>query len=662
MKAGKIFFSGKVSQRASGLLRFLKGHLFLVIVLWVLIIPFCLAPLNKNILEIPTRLSWVGYGGFCTDWVYARWHEVHSNEELKVDGDAWQWLGYAAKHGMVTGSVPKNGSVAVWGSDVGGGTGHVAFVEQVYSPNSFKVTEMNWSCGRWCKDTRDVTMYSDIHFIYSVFVAPTVTQCNEHDRCRGSGLAVYFIERGKKRLIPNPETLDYLDNEFGGNIKDVSDSILNGYPIGRGVPSITWSDMADYVLIKTSSDNAIFLMSHGFKRYLFNFDQIDSGDGDFYYPSDIRVISQTEFNSIPFGPALYLNGQLARGSSSLAVYLMDRNKKRLVPNLETLQSRGFKPEVIHDIPQGAVDTMATGRGVPSITWSNTADGILIRGVSKDWTYVMKAGQKRYLFTYDQIDPNDGDFYYSSDVRVLTDAEVNQISTGTPMVWNEQLLRPIGTLDVYVVECNKKRHLPNLQTLQSRNLQAKNIIDIDQGIVDMIPSGRVVPDINWLNTHDNILLQKKGSSDIWLMKGGKRQTLSSFDNIDPDDGDFYYPSDVRTVNSLADIPIQPLDLHLALILSRAYWASYADYQAHKLSVDFTIRNSSDNDAHEVVLTASNNSQGVSNLTSLPLNVGDILKDADKQITLTYNVQPGIHNFRVKLAATAKDANTYLHTYP
>ncbi|RJO61537.1 CHAP domain-containing protein [candidate division WS5 bacterium] len=639
----------------------LRKHLLLSIILGLIIGVVCFLPLKSNISSMHSLIKWTGFGGYCTDWAYARWGEAHPGKELKVNGNAWEWYGYASSHGMPTGSAPQVGSVAVWDKYVGGAAdvGHVAYVEQVYSNTSFRVSEMNWGCGRYCRSERNVSLVSGIHFIYP---QQQVVQCNEHDRCKGTGPDVYFIERGKKRLVPNPETRDYLNNRFGGNVKIVPDDQITRYPGGRSVPSITWHYTHDYILVKNISNNWTYIMSSGVKRYLFSYDQIDTGDGDFYYPSDVREISDSEFNSIPYGPALYWNGQLLASTISPEVYVIERNKKRLIPDLQTLLSRGYKPENIFHIPQESINPIQKGRGVPNSKWSNTADNILIKGTSNDWTYVMKGGEKRYLFNYDQVDPDDDDFYYPSDVRKLTDTEITLIPTGVPMTWDKQMIRILNKLEIYVIEKNKKRYLPNIDTLLSRGLGTEKIIDIPQGVVDMIAKGRQVPDVNWPNTHDNVLLRKNGSTDIWLMRNGFRNKLKNLTDIDPIDGDSYYESDIRQVASLQNIPVQTLELPLSLSMTKIYWASRTDYDARELSVDFLIKNTGDNDAYNVTLTGSTNNKDVVTLTVLPKVVGDIFAGQEKKITVKYRIPVSTSRFRANLSATAEDFNEYLHTYP
>ncbi len=121
---------------------------------------------------------WAGLGGYCTDYVWARWPQIHPGERLLIDGpyggDAWAWYPNAVHNGMSTGQMPEVGSVAVWGIGVGGSgsLGHVAVVEKVYSSISFQVSEMNWSCGRSCIDHRNITLQPGINFIYATNHSP----------------------------------------------------------------------------------------------------------------------------------------------------------------------------------------------------------------------------------------------------------------------------------------------------------------------------------------------------------------------------------------------------------------------------------------------------------------------------------------------------------
>lgn len=91
---------------------------------------------------------------------------VASLRTVTWGGNADQWAGSAAAHGMPEGMTPEVGAIVVWGA--GGGYdaqyGHVAYVRAVLSPTSFVVDEDNFLT---VPDQRAVYTLSDVEaFIY----------------------------------------------------------------------------------------------------------------------------------------------------------------------------------------------------------------------------------------------------------------------------------------------------------------------------------------------------------------------------------------------------------------------------------------------------------------------------------------------------------------
>jgi hypothetical protein len=475
---------------------------------------------------------------------------------------------------------------------------------------------------------------------------------------KDNGLDIFFIERGKRRYIPDKTTLTDLSTRFG-NVVKICDGVLYTLPSGRQVPNVSWSNNHDNILVKGSS-SALFVMKSGEKRFLSSFDQIDPDDHDFFYPSDVRTITDNELHSYPTGPPIYKDGQVFKNYSN-EVFVIDRGKRRYVPTTETFNARGFSWSSLVVIPDDWIQKIPKGRALPDINWSNNHDNVLVKG-SDNRIFVLKSGQRRYIFSWDQVDTDDKDFFYPSDVRNISNQELTSIPIGAPLYFEGLLLADGNSGVVYIIEKGKKRPFLNPETFLGRACSWSSLIIIPQTELGLIPSGRVIPDVNWPNTHDNVLLQEGGSNDIWLMRNGMRGRIGSWDDIDPVDGDFYYPSDVRIITSLKDIPIQPLDLPLSLSMAKVYWASYADYQAKQLSVDYAIKNTGKNNATEVIITGSNNTKDVTTLTTLPILVGNISQEEQKVITVKYNVPNSTARFRASITATAKDSNEYVHIYP
>ncbi|RJO61577.1 hypothetical protein C4544_02485 [candidate division WS5 bacterium] len=104
-----------------------------------------------------------------------------------------------------------------------------------------------------------------------------------------------------------------------------------------------------------------------------------------------------------------------------------------------------------------------------------------------------------------------------------------------------------------------------------------------------------------------------------------------------------------------------NLPLSVGVAQIYWGSYADYLARELLVDYRIFNRGVNDALNVVITESNNTNGVIAI-NLPATVGNVPAGSTGIGTVRYSVPPNADFFRARLAATAEDAVGYPHMYP
>jgi hypothetical protein len=93
----------------------------------------------------------------------------------------------------------------------------------------------------------------------------------------------------------------------------------------------------------------------------------------------------------------------------------------------------------------------------------------------------------------------------------------------------------------------------------------------------------------------------------------------------------------------------------------YWASFADYTAHMLSVDWTVNNVGATDATNVQITGSTNSNGVTLSTSLPASVGDISGGGSGGVTLVYDVGH-VGSWHTSTTASAEDCAANSYTYP
>ena len=102
-----------------------------------------------------------------------------------------------------------------------------------------------------------------------------------------------------------------------------------------------------------------------------------------------------------------------------------------------------------------------------------------------------------------------------------------------------------------------------------------------------------------------------------------------------------------------------NLHLAQ--NRTYWASYADYVNHDLSVDYSITNSG-GDATNLRVVYLTSSNGVLPLTGTPSPLGSLASGASVPATIHYLVPTGVSTFRTTTYVTCSDPFGGSYSYP
>ncbi len=95
----------------------------------------------------------------------------------------------------------------------------------------------------------------------------------------------------------------------------------------------------------------------------------------------------------------------------------------------------------------------------------------------------------------------------------------------------------------------------------------------------------------------------------------------------------------------------------------YWASLADYQDRKLSVEYRMANTGNDDALAVTVAASYcNNDLVDLVTETPLVVGDIQPSASRTLTLRYHVPVAVMRFNTLTYAFCLDGAGGTRWYP
>ncbi|MHB1325764.1 MAG: YncE family protein [Thermoleophilia bacterium] len=101
--------------------------------------------------------------------------------------------------------------------------------------------------------------------------------------------------------------------------------------------------------------------------------------------------------------------------------------------------------------------------------------------------------------------------------------------------------------------------------------------------------------------------------------------------------------------------------LTLSRTRTYWASLADYEARKLSVNYSVGNGGTANAANVSIVGSTSTASVTAASALPMPAGNIAAGGSAAITLQYNVPVSTTAFMTSTYATAQNGAS-VYTYP
>ncbi len=182
---------------------------------------------------------------------------------------------------------------------------------------------------------------------------------------------VFIIERGRRRLVPDGPTLASLDRSLGGGPVAASDLILEGYRAGRQVPSVTWPDNHDGVLVKGPAGGGVYVMKGGFRHLIPNFNVNDPDDGDLYYPQDVRTIPAAKLDLLPLGAPITENGEIVASSPAGPFYLARDGSRRLIPDKDTFNDLGLEAEAITLMPPADLALLPEGPPLDSTALEDT---------------------------------------------------------------------------------------------------------------------------------------------------------------------------------------------------------------------------------------------------------------------------------------------------
>lgn len=102
--------------------------------------------------------------------------------------------------------------------------------------------------------------------------------------------------------------------------------------------------------------------------------------------------------------------------------------------------------------------------------------------------------------------------------------------------------------------------------------------------------------------------------------------------------------------------------LLLSAAGANWSSYADYVNRLLTVSFDVGNQGPTEARSINIVAADASHGVTEVSQLPVSVGNLGTGTSSRLNLVYRVPAGVTQFNTRIYSTAVSTDGVLLYYP
>ena len=255
-----------------------------------------------------------------------------------------------------------------------------------------------------------------------------------------------------------------------------------------------WFGTTSGRVIKLSTPGSgLFLVENGTKR---SFESIEAFYSHGYNWSDVVVVSDYVFNSIPLGASLGLNiaaynGKLIKLSAPLSgVFLIENGTKRSIDSADTFYSYNYRwsdvitisDYVFNSIPLGA----SLGLNIAAYNGKLIKLSAPLSGV-----FLIENGTKR------SIDSADTFYSYNyrwSDVITISDYVFNSIPLGASLglniaAYNGKLIKLSAPLSgVFLIENGTKRSIDSADTFYSYNYRWSDVITISDYVFNKIPLG------------------------------------------------------------------------------------------------------------------------------------------------------------------------------
>lgn len=313
---------------------------------------------------------------------------------------------------------------------------------------------------------------------------------------KGSGSAVYLMNKGTKSAVPNLEVL----SAWGYAINDATilpDKEINAIPNGPALSVVSKANNSNAVYKIEAGKKAPFPSANIFYSWGFSFNQVAS------LSPELIAIPASENNL-----SLFAKVQ----PSDVTIYLLNKENKKAFPNYETFQAFGSDD----DISISSYITRLPSEGnVSRVIKSNTDTIYYVTDQTKrpfaDWATFVAWG------------------YSLNDVIILSPYTAAAIPTGSPI---SQLIK--GSADtIYYLQNSQKRPIPNLDVLNSYGWTVDFVIVISDVKLSSIPTGpMLLPNVGRaiFTSSSNFRVITTGGQVLHNTPGGQQAQISYYNNL------------------------------------------------------------------------------------------------------------------------------------
>jgi hypothetical protein len=124
----------------------------------------------------------------------------------------------------------------------------------------------------------------------------------------------------------------------------------------------------------------------------------------------------------------YAEGDLVKGQSTPAIYLIEGGTRRWIPDPATLESRWSWSQV-QTLPDAEVDAIPMGTPIPSVIQPGPYPEGTLLVASAPEVYVIMGGERRWIPDPVTFEANG---YSWADIQRISDPEMNAIPLGSPL--------------------------------------------------------------------------------------------------------------------------------------------------------------------------------------------------------------------------------------